>query len=184
QDGGNLVLVKSSPSFNAETGLASEEVTVPNPQPGDYVIRVVNSTAVGTFDATTTFTQRTGVVLSQLRDNAYVAYCGTCDALNARPFDNGIATDVGGSAPGNALTSDGWHKATAAGLPKRFITSIASDPADPKTVYVTLAGYSRRWMVVGAMGEQPDLGKGHVFKSTNAGETFTDISGNLPDGPA
>ena len=80
---------------------------------------------------------------------------------------------------------DTWHKAAAIGLPKRFITSIVSDPSDPKIVYVTLAGYSRRWLPVGAMYEgTANVGKGHVFKSTDAGEHFTDISGNLPDGPA
>jgi hypothetical protein len=184
QEAGNLVLVKSSVAFNPETGIASESVSVPNPKPGDYIIRVINATATGTFDASATFTQRTGVVYSELRNNAYVAFCGTCDALNARPFDNGIATNVGGSKPPSVESTDGWHRATALGLPKRFITSIASDPANPKTVYVTLAGYSRRWLVVGAMGEQPDPGKGHVFKSTDAGETFRDISANLPDGPA
>ncbi|HKP17662.1 MAG TPA: hypothetical protein VJT84_04225 [Gaiellaceae bacterium] len=184
QDGGSLVLVKSSTSFNPQTGIASESVSVPDPAAGDYVVRVVNATATGTFDAAATFTQRTDPIPSLLRDNAYVAFCGTCDALNARPFDNGIATNVGGSEPGEALTPKGWHRAAAAGLPKRFITSIASDPADPKTVYVTLAGYSRRWLTPGLLGEQPDLSKGNVFKSTDAGETFTNISGNLPDGPA
>ena len=32
------------------------------------------------------------------------------------------------------------------GLPKRYITSVQMDPADPRTVYVTLAGYGRRWL--------------------------------------
>jgi hypothetical protein len=181
---GSLTLVKSSGSFNAETGVAAEEVVVPDPKAADYVIRVVNSSAARTFDATVTFTQRTATIPSQLRSSAYVAFCGTCDALNARPFDNGIATNVGGSVEGAPLSSDGWHRASARGLPKRFITSIISDPANPKTVYVTLAGYSRRWLPVGVMGELPDPGKGNVFKSTDAGETFTNISYNLPDGPA
>jgi len=183
-DNGTLVLVKNSGSFNAETGVAAESVTVPDPKPGDYVIRVVNSSAVGTFDASVKFTQRTATILSLLRNSAYVAFCGTCDALNARPFDNGIATNVGGATEGAPLSTEGWHRASARGLPKRFITSIVSDTDNPKTVYVTLAGYSRRWMQVGAMGELPDVAKGNVFKSTDAGESFTNISGNLPDGPA
>ena len=173
-DGGTLVLVDHSGNFNPETGVAEEDVSVANPQAGDYIVRVVNSTATGTFDGAVTFTQRTATIPSQFRNIAYVGFCGTCDALNARPFDNGIATSVGGT----------WHRAAATGLPKRFITSVKSDPVDPKTVYVTLAGYSRRWMVPGLMGEGGNLGKGHVFKSTDAGETFKDISGNLPDGPA
>ena len=184
-DGSNLVLVKSSANFNPETGVAEESVSVSDPQPGDYIVRVVNATATGTFNATGTFTQRTATIPSQLRSVAYVAFCGTCDALNARPFDNGIATNAGGSVEGSPLSTDGWHRASAHGLPKRFITSIISDPDNPKTVYVTLAGYSRRWLPVGAVGEPgADVGKGNLFKSTDAGENFTNISGNLPDGPA
>src|SRR4029450_11330092 len=30
----------------------------------------------------------------------------------------------------------------------------------------------------------PRAGEGHVFESTNGGNTFTDISANLPDAPA
>ena len=59
------------------------------------------------------------------------------------------------------------------------------DPSDPRTVYVTLAGYGRRWAFPGAVGEDTSkVGKGHVFKSTDAGETFTDVTGDLPDAPA
>ena len=177
--GGNLNLVGQSASTNDP-----EKIALSNPPAGDYVLRVSNSTASGTFDASVSFTQRTAQVASDLVDAAYVAVCGHCDALNARPFNNGIATNVGGSQPPKALSSQGWHFAKANGLPKRYITSIVSDSADPRTVYVTLAGYSRRWEPVGALGEQPDPRTGHVFKSTDAGDTFTDISGNLPDGPA
>jgi hypothetical protein len=53
-------------------------------------------------------------------------------------------------------------------------------------VYITLAGYSRRWLRPGVLGpdEGADVGGGHVFKSVDAGETFTDVSRNLPDIPA
>jgi hypothetical protein len=112
-------------------------------------------------------------------DAIYAGYCGVCDALNAQaPFKSGIATNVGGS---------GWHMAAATGLPERFITSVAIDPTDAtkKTIYVTLGGYSRRWVPPNTLGDQnPDAGVGHLFKSTDGGETFVDISGNLPDVPA
>jgi Bacterial pre-peptidase C-terminal domain len=174
-DGGTLVLVDHSGSFNTQTGVAEEYVSVANPQAGDYIVRVVNSTAQGTFNGAVSFVQRTAIIPSQTRNVAYVGFCGTCDALNARPFDSGIATSVG---------TQGWHRAAAIGLPKRFITSVKSDPTNASTVYVTLAGYSRRWMVPGLMGEGGNFGTGNVFKSTDAGEHFTNISGNLPDGPA
>ncbi|MEA2682437.1 MAG: hypothetical protein QOK05_765, partial [Chloroflexota bacterium] len=184
EEGGNQVLIDSGTTSNTTTGDPSEHLLVANPTPGNWLLRVANATAAGTFDAGVVFTQRTAAAAAAGADAAYVAVCGRCDALNARPFDNGIATNVGGAKPAKPGTGDGWHFAKANGLPKRFITSISSDPSDPTTVYVTLAGYSRRWLPVGALGEQPDPRTGNVFKSTDAGENFTNISGNLPDGPA
>jgi hypothetical protein len=117
---------------------------------------------------------------------AYVAYCGVCDILNATaPFKSGIATNVGGSAAPESMTSKGWHIATAAGLPNRYITSIAVDPASASTIYVTLGGYTRRWIPPGSLQDaNTNVGEGHLFKSTDAGEHFVDITGNLPDVPA
>ena len=116
----------------------------------------------------------------------YVGYCGICDVVTGTgTFKSGIATNVGGDAAPEAGTENGWHIAEAAGLPERFITSVAVDPKDPRTVYVTLGGYSRLWVPPGANGDAAEgVGKGHVFKSTDAGATFKDISGDLPDGPA
>jgi hypothetical protein len=110
-------------------------------------------------------------------DTVYVGYCGVCDVLNARaPFRSGIATNAGGD----------WHIAAAAGLPERFVTSVAIDSTDAtgKTIYVTLGGYSRRWVPPGTLQDTADPGVGHLFKSTDGGESFVDISGNLPDAPA
>jgi hypothetical protein len=119
-------------------------------------------------------------------DAAYVGACGVCDILNATaPFKNMIATNVGGSKPPQRMTSDGWHVASANGLPNRFITSIAINPLDVHTIYVTLGGYSRRWVPPGTLQDNnANVGVGHLFKSTDGGETFTDVSGNLPDVPA
>jgi hypothetical protein len=113
-----------------------------------------------------------------LGDTIYVGYCGVCDTLNATaPFKSGIATNAGGT----------WHIAAANGLAERFVTSVAIDPNDAagKTIYVTLGGYSRRWVPPGTLQDTgTDAGVGHLFKSTDGGETFVDISGNLPDVPA
>jgi hypothetical protein len=126
--------------------------------------------------------------------NVYVGFCGLCDvALEGVPFKNGIATNVGGSQPPvkgfteggvNAPPAPGWHIATAQGLPNRYITSVRMDPNDVNTIYVTLGGYQRVWVPPGAFGEPVDPLAGHVFKSTNHGENFTDVSGNLPNTPA
>ena len=118
--------------------------------------------------------------------SAYVGYCGTCDTLNATvPFRSGLATNVGGALPAKKGSADGWHVATAEGLPNRYITSIAQSPADPRTVYVAMGGYTRRWTPPGTVGDVNDqVGTGHLFVSRDAGETFTDVSKNLPDAPA
>ena len=116
-------------------------------------------------------------------DAAYVGYCGYCDIVTGGvPFNSGIATNVGGSKEPKAGTSNGWHIAAAKGLPKRYVNSVRIDPANPRTVYVTLGGYGRRWIPPGSLGDSTaKVGDGHVFKSTDAGRTFKDISGNLPD---
>ena len=172
------------PVGQSATNTPSEQVVVADPKPGSYVIRVANFAATGTFTTNVTFRQRPAGAKA-LTDAAYVGFCGYCDALNDRPFRNGLATNVGGEKPPKALSSDGWHKAKAAGLPNRYVTSVQIDPIDGRTVYVTLGGYSRRWLPVGALGEGAvGVGSGHVFTSTDAGDTFTDVSGNLPDIPA
>jgi photosystem II stability/assembly factor-like uncharacterized protein len=63
-----------------------------------------------------------------------------------------------------------WSDRTA-GLPDRWITHVATDPVDVNTIYATLSGF--RW----------DESLPHVFKSTNLGQTWIDISGNLPEFP-
>ena len=63
-----------------------------------------------------------------------------------------------------------WSDRTA-GLPDRWITHVATDPFDVNTIYATLSGF--RW----------DEPLPHVFKSTNLGQTWSDITGNLPEFP-
>jgi len=64
----------------------------------------------------------------------------------------------------------GWTNITP-GLPQRWVTKVAYDPLDHNTLYVTFSGL--RW----------DEDQGHVFKSTDAGSSWTDITGDLPDSP-
>jgi hypothetical protein len=87
-------------------------------------------------------------------------------------FHSGLATNVGGD----------WHIAKAAGLPQRFITSVAIDPKNPRTVYATLGASAARYFApLGSLGENAaDAAGGYVYKSTNAGASFTNITGDLP----
>ena len=56
-------------------------------------------------------------------------------------------------------------------LPTRWVTCVAADPFDENTAYVTYSGLRYHDYVP------------HVFKTTNLGETWTNISSNLPDFP-
>jgi uncharacterized repeat protein (TIGR01451 family) len=58
-------------------------------------------------------------------------------------------------------------------LPRRPVGSIAVDRSNYKVAYIAYNGFNA------ATPHRP----GHVFKTTNAGKSFSDISGNLPDSP-
>lgn len=79
-----------------------------------------------------------------------------------------------GTDDGNVQVSlnDGatWSNISA-GVPDRYVTEVAVDPVDENTIYVTLSGYR-------LVDYQP-----HVLKSTDAGQNWEDISGNLPEVP-
>jgi hypothetical protein len=122
---------------------------------------------------------------------AYVGFCSVCDIVNKDPelgqvFQNGLATNVAGSEAPEKGSSAGWQIVPAKGLPNRYITGIAADPADPETVYVALGGYAnRQWWPPGSFNDRnPNFGEGHVYRSTDGGRSFTDVTGNLPDVPA
>jgi hypothetical protein len=108
----------------------------------------------------------TTVVASQ-DDVVWTAWCGPC---NPASFARGISTNFGGEWGQLSLPTT---------FPNRYISGLAIDPSDPTgaTVYVGLNGFSRRWV------EGPGAGYGHLWKTTNGGATWTDVSGNLPDVP-
>lgn len=152
--------------------------------PGDATAgRIAIPGVTAQADPTTTDVDLRESAIDTRGNATYVGYCGYCDIVTQGiPFKSGIATNVAGSAAGKAGTSAGWHIAKAIGLPQRIVNSVAIDPKHPKTVYVTLGGYARRWIPPGKLGDDiSKIGVGHVFVSHDAGEHFTDISGNLPD---
>lgn len=64
------------------------------------------------------------------------------------------------TTPDNGLT----FKASS-GLPGRSVTAFAVSPASKTTFYVTLSGF----------------GAGHIFKTTDFGVTWANVSGQMPD---
>jgi photosystem II stability/assembly factor-like uncharacterized protein len=67
-------------------------------------------------------------------------------------------------------TGTNWNDRTGT-LPQRYITDVLADKRNPATAYVTLSGYNL------------DETNPHVFRTTDYGTNWVDISGNLPDVP-
>ena len=102
---------------------------------------------------------------------------GTLETIAIAPSDPNTVyigtSNARVQATGDALKGAGasWSDRSA-GLPARSVTHIAVDPIDASTAYVTFSGFP----------SPLDL-PGHVYKTTNRGATWTDISGNLPSIP-
>ncbi len=65
-------------------------------------------------------------------------------------------------------TSAGWRFIEITGtLPDRYPVGLAVDPTDSRTAYVAFSGF----------------GTGHVFRTRDRGETWEDITADLPDAP-
>ena len=101
--------------------------------------------------------------------DANTVYAGSTDL--SRVSIGSATTRI--QATNNALDPSGatWTDRTN-GLPPRVVTQIAVDPVDPATAYATFSGFS-------ATTDR----QGHVFKTSNGGAGWADISGNLPDIP-
>jgi photosystem II stability/assembly factor-like uncharacterized protein len=123
--------------------------------------------------------------------SVYAGFCGVCDIITAgnndpASFQNGLATNVQDGCDPAPGSTECWRIVPAKGLPNRYITDIEIDGKNPKTVYVTVGGYGRRWFL--PSDTAPGVGEGHVFVSKDGGQTFTNLSGTgaqrLPDVPA
>ncbi|MFC7275456.1 glycosyl hydrolase [Paractinoplanes rhizophilus] len=114
-----------------------------------------------------------GHVATAVATSGGYVYAGWCGPCNNQGFARGIAV---GRTDGT-----GWHQLTLpvdGDVPNRYVSGFDIDRADPRHVLVAINGFSRKWT------EGPGAGVGHLFESRDAGEHWTDISGNLPDVPA
>ena len=66
-----------------------------------------------------------------------------------------------------------WVNTLGNGLPGRYVTDIEVKPDDPSTAYATVSGF----------GSATPSNTGHVFKTSDFGAHWTNVSGGLPDGP-
>ncbi|HMC38955.1 MAG TPA: hypothetical protein VKI19_04780, partial [Acidimicrobiales bacterium] len=111
----------------------------------------------------------------------YVAFCSVCrpslaSGTAATPTEvvSQIATNVEPGCKAAELSTACWHMAASTGLPHEQISDIAVDPRNPETIYVGL----RQFIVMGA--DPKATGNQKVMVSHNGGQTFTDLTGDLP----
>jgi photosystem II stability/assembly factor-like uncharacterized protein len=97
---------------------------------------------------------------------------GTISTIAAAASDSNVV--YAGTDDGNVwVTLDGGVNWThiSSSLPVRWITRVAVDPFNSMIAYVTLSGY------------RYDEYLPHVYRTTDAGTSWQDISSNLPDAP-
>jgi hypothetical protein len=126
----------------------------------------------GTWDSSAVYTQ--GKV-------SYVAFCSLCrpslatgTAATPTVVTPKIATNVKPHCTSAPASSKCWHMAASKGLPHEQISEIQVDPRNPQTIYV---GF-RQMIVMGASDKVN--GPQKVMVSHDGGNTFTDLTGNLP----
>jgi hypothetical protein len=83
-----------------------------------------------------------------------ILYVGTDDGNVQRSLDGGLTWDM-----------------VTEGLPDRYVSGLAVHPEDALTCYVAFSGYRSLDFV------------SHLFKTTDGGDTWTSVSGDLPDMP-
>ena len=103
-------------------------------------------------------------------NRALATWCGPC---NNTGFGRGavVGTFANGSWTFKPVDLDGN------GVPNRYLAGAAIDPKNANHLVLGVNGFSRRFT------EGPGAGVGHIYESFDAGKTWKDTSGNLPDVP-
>ncbi|HXA29369.1 MAG TPA: hypothetical protein VN193_11565 [Candidatus Angelobacter sp.] len=108
---------------------------------------------------------------------AYGALCAVCSASRLT-FDQvhpAIETNVKPGCTAKKDASDCWYIAPSKGLGAGYINSLVIDPNDTSTVY---AAVMERQFVGYPSNQVP----GRIYVSHDAGQNFSDVTGNLPRG--
>ena len=115
--------------------------------------------------------------------HGYAAFCDQCrPSISTGPAINDprhvhvgeIGTNVKAGCTAKKADAACWHVAKNIGLPHEQISGIAVDPNDARTIYVSL----RQYLLLGA--DPKITGTQKVMVSHDAGDHFTDLTGNLP----
>jgi hypothetical protein len=97
---------------------------------------------------------------------------GSLTSIDVSPLNSNII--YVGADDGNIWRTlnggDTWENSSSS-LPNRWVTKVKASTLDSQEVFVTFSGYR--------FGEDA----GHIFHSTSNGDTWTDITANLPDIP-
>jgi photosystem II stability/assembly factor-like uncharacterized protein len=97
---------------------------------------------------------------------------GTTTTISVSPINQDII--YVGTDDGNVWVTQSnggfWTKISET-LPERWVTRVAADPYNEATAYVTFSGY------------RYDEYLPHIFRTDDFGQTWTDISGDLPEAP-
>ncbi len=97
---------------------------------------------------------------------------GTITTIDAARSDSNVIY-VGADDGRVSVTTNGgstWQDISAS-LPLRWVTRVSIDPESANVCYITHSGYLEYGF------------SAHIHKTTNFGQTWTNISGNLPDIP-
>jgi photosystem II stability/assembly factor-like uncharacterized protein len=97
---------------------------------------------------------------------------GTITTIAVSPTDSDVLY-VGTDDSNVWVTQNGGSSWTdvSSSLPNRWVTRVAIDPVNPAIAYVSFSGL--RW----------NENIGYVYRTTDYGATWTDITGNLPGAP-
>lgn len=164
----NHLLAGGAIVWSANSGIA-----VSVPWQGIFDVR----TALGA-NAAAQVTALDGVTVGTVQYVA-AAWCGPCNASFATGggFRSGIVL-LNNSGGAWHTTAQFCTRSCAGGLPNRYISGVRLDKSNPSHAFVSLSGYSRKWMI-----GPDDPGVGHVFELSGGASTWTNISGTLPDVP-